>query len=200
VAADRSRARGADRVRVADLARDLARRVRRERDGRADRGFAGIATGNTLEAVAGAWLLGRIGFRPALERIRHVLGLITAGAIASTTISATIGLVSLCLGGVQPWSAFARIWVVWWLGDAMSVLVVAPLLLAWSSWPPRAWTRARVGESLALLAGVSAALLLIFGMRVPEANPLHYSCFPFVIVAALRFGSPARPCSARSPH
>src|SRR2546423_14205953 len=34
-------------------------------------GATGIALGNTLEAVAGAWLLGRGGdFRPSLERAR----------------------------------------------------------------------------------------------------------------------------------
>jgi signal transduction histidine kinase/integral membrane sensor domain MASE1/ActR/RegA family two-component response regulator len=152
----------------------------------------GIATGNTLEAIAGAWLLSRYGFRPSLERIRHVLILLGAGALLSTTVSATIGLSSLCIGGVQPWSAFGRIWTVWWLGDAMSVLVVAPPLLVWSGWPPRHGSRDRAPEALALAAGLVAALWLIFGARpMPDATPLHYLMFPFVIVAALRFGQPA---------
>ena len=150
---------------------------------------AGIATGNTLEAVAGAWLLSRWGFRPSLERMRHVLSLLSAGALLSTAISATIGLTTLCIGGVQPWSAFAQIWIVWWLGDAMSVLVVAPLLFVWSGWPHRHWGSARIAEGLALLAGLVASLWLVFVTRVgPEASPLHYLMFPFVIAAALRFG------------
>ena len=34
----------------------------------------GIATGNTLEAVVGVWLLHRfVGFRPSLERFRDLL-------------------------------------------------------------------------------------------------------------------------------
>src|SRR2546421_12777172 len=40
-------------------------------------GAAGIALGNTLEAVAGAWLLGRVvDFRPSLERARDVIALV----------------------------------------------------------------------------------------------------------------------------
>jgi signal transduction histidine kinase len=152
----------------------------------------GIATGNTLEAVVGAWLLGRFGFQPSLDAIRHVSSLLGPGALVSTTVSATIGLSSLCLGGVQPWSEFGRIWVVWWLGDAMSVLVVAPLLLVWSRWPPRSWSRARIAEGIALFGGLVVALALIFGPRVvPESRPLHYLMFPFVIAAAVRFGQPA---------
>src|SRR5262252_7724964 len=65
----------------------------------------GIATGNTLEAVAGAYLLNRfVKFKPSMERFRDVFGLIFFGAIVSTMVSATTGVVSLCLTGMQPWS------------------------------------------------------------------------------------------------
>src|SRR6266480_6291356 len=32
----------------------------------------GITTGNTLEALAGTWLLGRVAFRPSLQRVRDL--------------------------------------------------------------------------------------------------------------------------------
>jgi integral membrane sensor domain MASE1 len=53
---------------------------------------AAISVGNTLEAAAGASLLRRVGFRPALDRVRDVLALVLLGAAASTTISATNGV------------------------------------------------------------------------------------------------------------
>src|SRR5256884_2426956 len=63
-------------------------------------GAAGIATGNTLEAVAGAWLLGRMmDFRPSLERVRDVIALVVVGALASTALSATLGVASLWASG-----------------------------------------------------------------------------------------------------
>src|SRR5262245_7353006 len=58
----------------------------------------GIATGNTLEALVGAYLLNRyVRFQPALERFRDLFGLIFFGGMVSTIVSATIGVVSLCV-------------------------------------------------------------------------------------------------------
>src|SRR5262249_26931138 len=55
----------------------------------------GIAVGNTLEAVIGAWLLHRlVGFSNALERLEDVLGLAVLAAGVSTMVSATIGVTS----------------------------------------------------------------------------------------------------------
>src|SRR5262249_21735562 len=94
---------------------------------------AGIALGHTLEALGGAWLLRRlVKFDPALGRVKDVLSLAILAAGVSTMVSAPIGATSLCLGGVKPWTAYPTLWSVWWLGDALGNLVVAPLLLTWA--------------------------------------------------------------------
>src|SRR4030095_16900121 len=46
----------------------------------------------------------------------------------STTLSATIGVTSLALGGYARWTDYRAIWFTWWMGDAASVLVFAPVL------------------------------------------------------------------------
>src|SRR6185369_12411587 len=104
---------------------------------------AGIAVGNTLEALVGAWLLrqGRR-FRLGLDGIADALALVGLAAGVSTAVAATVGVTSLCAGGLEPWSRFGALWGVWWLGDAMGALVMAPLLLTWLApgqerWPPR---------------------------------------------------------------
>src|SRR5205807_558199 len=97
-------------------------------------GAAGIATGNTLEAVAAAWLLTRVvDFRPSLERVRDVIALVVVGALASTTLSATLGVASLWASGAVAPDALRRLWSVWWSGDALGDVLVAPLLLTWVS-------------------------------------------------------------------
>ena len=152
---------------------------------------AGIATGNTLEALGAFWILRRGGVDSELTRLRDVLLLITGAALASTTVSATIGVTSLCVGGVQPWTAFGRLWWVWWLGDCVGDLIVAPLLLVWMSAPQPRWQRDRVLEAAGLLAGVVAVTITVFVGPLGlwrEGYPLHYVTFPFVIAAALRFG------------
>ncbi len=151
----------------------------------------GIATGNTLEALGAFWILRRGGVDSGLTRLRDVLLLITGAALASTTVSATIGVTSLCLGGVQPWTAFGRLWWVWWLGDSVGDLVVAPLLLAWLAAPPPRWQRERAIEAAGLLTAIVAVTITVFVGPLGfwrEGYPLHYVTFPFVIAAALRFG------------
>jgi integral membrane sensor domain MASE1 len=155
---------------------------------------AGIALGNTLEALLGAWLLRRlVGLDKGLERVQDVLGLVVLAAGVSTTVSATIGATSLCLRGVKPWAAYPALWGVWWLGGAMGDLVVAPLLLSWAGWRRTAWRPRRVAEGAALLLGLVAVSLLAFAGPAPHFpfHPLAYTVFPFVIWAALRFGQPA---------
>ena len=89
----------------------------------------GIAVGNTLAAVSGAFALRRIpGFRGTFERFAEVLGLAVLAATLSTLISATIGTASLALGHAVPRADVARLWRVWWTGDLLGDLIVAPLL------------------------------------------------------------------------
>src|SRR5919108_5112687 len=89
----------------------------------------GIATGNTLEAVIGAWLVGRYaGGLKAFERARNVFKFVVLAAILSTAVSATLGVTSLSLGGFAAWEDYQHIWLTWWLGDMVGNLIVAPLL------------------------------------------------------------------------
>ena len=153
----------------------------------------GIALGNTLGALAGACMLRRlVQFDPALGRVKDVLGLLILAAGLSTMVSATIGVTSLCLGGVKPWAAYPEMWSVWWLGDAMGDLVLAPLLLTWAGRHRIRWRPQRVAEvGLLLLALVAVSLSVFAGPLALLSHPaLAYALFPFVIWAALRFGQP----------
>src|SRR5262245_29786617 len=151
----------------------------------------GISLGNTLEALVAVFLLHRVvGFQNSLERLVDVFGLVGLAAGLSTMVSATIDVTSLCLGGVAPWEAYGVLWRVWWLGGAMSNLVVASLLLTWSArfrLKRRPW---RLVESGALTVALILVCLLIFGRHSHLAlthSPLDYAVFPLIIWAALRF-------------
>jgi len=77
-----------------------------------------MGVGNTLEAVAGAWLLRRAGFRREIDRVRDVLALAGLAALVSTAVSASAGVGSLWLGGIVSGGDVPAAWAVWWLGDA----------------------------------------------------------------------------------
>ena len=68
---------------------------------------AGIATGNTLEAVAAAWILPRVlGFDPAFTRTRAAIAFILIAVVASPLISASIGVTMLCAAAAAPWARY----------------------------------------------------------------------------------------------
>ena len=143
---------------------------------------AAIAVGNTLEAVVGSELLRRADVRPALNRVRDVLALIVLGAAVAPLIAATNGVTALAVAGDV--GSYGSEWLLWWVGDAMGALVVAPLALVWSTYPVRGWDRRRFLEAavlLAVLIGLSAFVFLTGFWRYPHL------IFPVLIWAALRF-------------
>ena len=150
-----------------------------------------IAAGNTVEAVAAAYLLRRYtGLGDSLNRLRHALGLVVFAALISTTISATIGVTSLCAAAIQPWASYKQLWWTWWLGDAAGDLLIAPALLTLGAWA-RLRREGRVAEAAVLLAGLVSVCAVVFaGPFSGNAAhyPLEYTVFPFLIWAAIRFG------------
>jgi two-component system, LuxR family, sensor kinase FixL len=147
----------------------------------------GISIGNTLEAVAGAWMLRRFaGLDAGFERQKDVLALLLFAAELSTAIAATIGVVSLCLGGVQPWRDAVHLWLLWWLGDGTGIVIVAPLLLIWLGKPltlPYRPQQTLAEGFILLLALVASCWVSLEFSIVPGI-----AVFPFVVWSALRFG------------
>jgi signal transduction histidine kinase len=159
-------------------------------------GAGAIAVGNTLGPVAVRFLLERFGafFDPGLNRVRDVLQLIVFGAIVGAAVSATNGVAALVLGGVIPWSAYGSVWWVWWVGDAMGILVFAPLILSWAAQPRPNWHGARLVELGALFFGLLLASLVALGgvfVQPPTPSPfqLQFAVFPFIIWVGLRYGA-----------
>jgi diguanylate cyclase (GGDEF)-like protein len=154
----------------------------------------GIGIGNTLEAVVGAYLVNRFaGGAKAMERTRDIVLFGLLAGIVSTTVSPTIGVTSLCLGGFAEWDRFATIWSTWWLGDCVGNLAVAPALLLWSADPREILSRrnaAKSVEAIALLVCLGLVSLALFGGLLPPGithYPLEFLCVPTLLWAAYRF-------------
>ncbi|HEV2752056.1 MAG TPA: MASE1 domain-containing protein [Gemmatimonadales bacterium] len=151
----------------------------------------GIAAGNTLEGLVGAWLVNRFARgRRTFERGRDVFKFAGLAAGASTLVSATAGVVSLSLAGFARWADFWPVWSTWWMGDAISDLVVAPALLVWAVRPRIRWTRQEAAEVAALCASLLLVGLAVFDGLVPWKSPhypLEFLCVPLLLWAAIRF-------------
>jgi len=152
----------------------------------------GVAAGNTLEALAAAWFVNRwAGGRDAMNRTRNVFMFAILAGILSTMVAATIGVTSLSLGGLTPWSSYRSVWLTWWLGDAVGNAVVAPFLLLWILSPSDRWRRSQIIEASALLVCLMLVGQMVFNGVLISGNknyPLEYLCIPVLVWAALRFG------------
>jgi PAS domain S-box-containing protein len=150
----------------------------------------GIATGNTLEAVLGCWLVNRYaGGCRAFECAEGFVRFTILACLLSTTVSATFGVTSQSLGGFANWQNYGAIWFTWWLGDAVSALLVVPPLALWTVQPRLNWTRWQTaGIVVWLWILLDVGLLVFGGWGLPAGTPVAFLCLPILIWGAFRFG------------
>lgn len=143
---------------------------------------AGIAVGNTLAPLAASLLLDRIAFRRGFDRTTDVAGLVFGAGLGCMMISATLGTATLALAGAVAAGTLGSVWLVWWIGDAMGVVVLAPLLII--AFTPGGATpvRKRPLEAAAALITAMALARIVFGSKMAVA----YVLFVFLIWAAVR--------------
>ena len=151
----------------------------------------GIASGNALEALCGAWLVNRFaGGDQVFDRPQNVFKFAVA-ALISTSLSPSLGVTSLALGGFAPWANYWTIWSTWMLGDFSGGLVVAPLLVLWSiPVTQRNWNKKEVIEVSVLLLLLVVLGEMVFGGWFPISArnyPISFICGPIVIWTAFRF-------------
>ncbi|HWN19205.1 MAG TPA: PAS domain S-box protein [Gemmatimonadales bacterium] len=143
-----------------------------------------IATGNSLAAISGAYALRRLRFHSHLRRVRDALLLLGFGALLSPVIAATIGTLSLHLIAGVSLDLIGTIWITWWSGDAIGILLVTPLFAAWAGLRLPELTRLQIAEVGLVGAGiVGSTVVLMLAVQGYE-----YAILPFVGWAAIRGG------------
>jgi integral membrane sensor domain MASE1 len=142
----------------------------------------GILFGNTAAPVCAALLLRRVGFRTDLSRLRDGLALVFLAALGAMLISATVGVGLLVLTHSLPGHSFWPVWLAWWVGDAMGVLLITPLLLLLGG-ARRPLPLGRWREATAL-AVVACGLVPLSAF---SPTSMLFLVYPLIIWAALRF-------------
>ncbi|MDR3580687.1 MAG: MASE1 domain-containing protein [Oryzomonas sp.] len=144
----------------------------------------GTATGNTLEAVIGAYLIHRfISSKHPFDNTLNTIRFILLGALVSPLISATIGTAGFCMY-TTVWSQYTPMWLTWWLGDAVGVLIFSPLFLTWEKRGTLYRNKRRTVEAAILVALFVLVEVIVFRLNFP----LEYLIFPALFWTAFRFG------------
>jgi two-component sensor histidine kinase/integral membrane sensor domain MASE1 len=128
----------------------------------------GIASGNTLEALAAGYLVQRFGGRAQIFDDAAGVARFAVIAVLVTAISAAFGTSSLALGGYIDADRLPHVALTWWLGDLAGALVVAPVVLLWGR------TRARLQSAadLSLVLPYLGAAIVGFVAFTPAIPPL----------------------------
>jgi PAS domain S-box-containing protein len=156
----------------------------------------GIASGNTAEAALAVYVLrARVANPLAIDEQSWVRAFVALAAPLAALVAAAVGVGTLVATQALPSSSFWSAFGLWWAGDYGGALVFAPVLIAWAV---ALRSRGERRQSLAMVPLIGGSVLvaaIIFGEFIRWA-PLRsadfpYLLFPFVVAAALRFGSTA---------
>ena len=146
-----------------------------------------IGCGNTLGPLAGTYLLRVFKFDRSFARVRDVLVFVAFGAMLAMTVTATNGTLQLSLAHVFPWPAYGSQWLLWWVGDASGVLLIAPFILTWSDVRRNGII---AGDATPLEIAIAVPLAFAFAaLEFFSHFPMAFPLYPFVVWAALRAGA-----------
>lgn len=149
-----------------------------------------FSTGNTFEALLGAFLIRKfVGEKISFSTVKDVIGLVVFSALLSTTLSATVGslVVTSLLGG----GSIGKTWLLWWSGDIVGILLVAPFMVVWLDRSGMDHARSlckRPYQLLGFFSVLAVGSVVAFNHELFFKFPLKYILIPIVIWAAMQFG------------
>ena len=151
-----------------------------------------LAAGNTLAYFVGAALVHKFanGIH-AFFKDREMFYVLSSSEQSLPLRCAPLSaLASMCASGFAKSADFSTLWFVWWVGDMLGILFLAPFLVLLLGHKHHSPAPAERLEITGLVAGLSMMCVLNFGLRpvswIP-GNGFLFLCAPFLVWAALRF-------------
>jgi signal transduction histidine kinase/DNA-binding response OmpR family regulator len=118
-------------------------------------------------------------------QVAHVVVFITGSLFVFALPQSMVGSMFVILQGFLPPSQLWQIVANWWTGDAIGILVFAPLILAWGRSPKyrpvKSW---RNWEFLVILI----SLIILINLSFINSQPVEYLLLPPLVWSAFRFG------------
>ncbi|HEY3486393.1 MAG TPA: MASE1 domain-containing protein, partial [Ilumatobacteraceae bacterium] len=141
----------------------------------------GWALANSVEPVVAALVTRRIVHRIAFN-VRFAIAFLVGGLLAGPAVGGAIGATNLAIEHDHPWF---DAWADAWIGDALGVLVVAPLVFVLGGSIRRLRPDVRRQELWLLLF---ALMVLVVAFWVSDDAAVGYVAIPLLVWAALRQG------------
>jgi integral membrane sensor domain MASE1 len=91
--------------------------------------------GDVLCAIVAIFLIRRFSSEIKLfNTVKSVILFVIFGSILGSAISSVFGVSGLAISGFIQWQAYIYVWITWFIGDAVGVVVFAPLILMAINW------------------------------------------------------------------
>ncbi|MBR9910374.1 MAG: sensor domain-containing diguanylate cyclase [Gammaproteobacteria bacterium] len=141
-----------------------------------------IGAGEVLASVIAAAALRRYcKVSEVLDAPRNVLALFLVAMC--WLVSPSVGVTALAQQGLLPWPQYGYAWLTWWLGDAIGVMLVTPLLLTLRNYGWRKFRGLPPGEVVLSLCLYSA---LVIGLSL-SPWPIAFLLLPATMVMVLKY-------------
>ena len=128
--------------------------------------YALSALGYALSALIGTELIRKkIGFPNPLLDSRSIILFMFLGGPLSAVISSGIGILAMIASGILSPDKSLLVWLNWWLGDTLGVLIFTPIILSFFAEPQPTWHLRRSMVTVPILVLFSLITALFFYLK-----------------------------------
>ena len=148
-----------------------------------------IGFGASAEALAGGYFLYKFtkSSNPFYQ-VKNVFIFIVFSSGVSSLISAICGTLTITLSGISTWDQFNETFLTWWLGDAIGILIITPILILFSNISSNRFHRKLMMEGVFLVISLFFVCKMVFSEWLGNTSyPLSFLPFPFLVWAVFRF-------------
>ncbi len=148
-----------------------------------------IGLGASAEALIGAYFLFKFTkSNDPFYQIKNIFIFIIFSSGISSLTSALCGTSTLIISGLSTWDKYNETFLTWWLGDAMGILIITPILILSSTLSTNRFHRKLSLEGIILLISIIIICSIVFSNWIGNTSyPLTFLPFPFLVWAVYRF-------------
>jgi len=149
---------------------------------------ATIGIGSALQPLTGAALIKRFSsIHKLLDNVRNFLGFVVIVPVMCL-ISSSVGVSALFAGDMVSTQNIGELWLTWWLGDSVGVLLVTPFIIVWRKLPDISWHASSAVRLITAFSCLILVNLMSFSSRFDALNisySLEFLAWPFLLWLAL---------------
>ncbi|PIE40823.1 MAG: signal transduction protein [Gammaproteobacteria bacterium] len=123
----------------------------------------------------------------SLKTLQDTLAFLLVAALAAPALSSFIGATGLLIKNEIVTAQFIQSYLTWWLGDALGIIVITPLITCW--WHQRLPEKRLLRYWLFASLAISAFFVFAFQAIPQQSHLLFFLLLPYVVYSAVILGN-----------